>query len=104
MQGIIRNPNVMWREELDAMNLAQSGLENGADVGDVGTAVLFSGGAMLSINILGTEIWKLCDGRSIDAIVSALMEQFDVEQDVLQEDVRAFIDELTKKGFVTNAE
>jgi len=100
----MRNPDVMWREELDAMTEAQNGLDRGDDVGDIGTAVLFSGGAMLSINFLGTEIWKLCDGRSMDGIVSALLEQFDVEQDVLHEDVQSFIDELTKKGFVTNAE
>ncbi|MSN24647.1 MAG: GeoRSP system PqqD family peptide chaperone [Geobacter sp.] len=104
MQGIMRNPVVMWREELDAMTEAQNGLDRGDDVGDIGTAVLFSGGAMLSINFLGTEIWKLCDGRSMDEIVSALLEQFDVERDVLREDVQSFIDELTKKGFVTNAE
>ncbi len=100
----MRNPVVMWREELDAMTEAQNGLDRGDDVGDIGTAVLFSGGAMLSINFLGTEIWKLCDGRSMDEIVSALLEQFDVERDVLREDVQSFIDELTKKGFVTNAE
>lgn len=94
----------MWREELDAMNMARNGLENRDDVGDIGTAVLFSGGTMLSINLLGTEIWKLCDGRSMDGIVSELMETFDVEQDVLQKDVQAFIDELTKKGFINNAE
>ena len=104
MHGITRNPDVMWREELDAMLEAQNGLERGDDVGDVGTAVLFSGGAMLSINFLGTEIWKLCDGRDIDGIVAELLEQFDVEQDVLRADVQAFLGELIKKGFVTNAE
>lgn len=99
----MRNPDVMWREELDAMLEAQNGLEHGDDIGEIGTAVLFSGGAMLSINFLGTEIWKLCDGRDIDGIVTELLEQFDVEQDVLRTDVQTFLDELIKKGFVTNA-
>ncbi len=103
MHGIMRNPDVMWREELDAMLEAQNGLEHGDDIGEIGTAVLFSGGAMLSINFLGTEIWKLCDGRDIDGIVAELLEQFDVEQDVLRTDVQTFLDELIKKGFVTNA-
>lgn len=103
MHGIMRNPDVMWREEPDAMLEAQNGLEHGDDVGGIGTAVLFSGGAMLSINFLGTEIWKLCDGRDIDGIVAELLEQFDVEQDVLRTDVQTFLDELIKKGFVTNA-
>lgn len=104
MHGIQRNPNVMWREEIDALAEAQAGLDRGDDVGEVGTAVLFSGGAMLSINVLGTEIWKLCDGRSIDDIVAELLEQFDVEEDLLRGDVRAFLDDLTKKGFITYAE
>ena len=104
MHGIQRNPNVMWREEIDALAEAQAGLDRGDDVGEVGTAVLFSGGAMLSINVLGTEIWKLCDGRCIDDIVAELLEQFDVEEDLLRCDVRAFLDDLTKKGFITYAE
>ena len=104
MQKIMRNPDVMWREESDATLEAQNGLERGEDVGDIGTAVLFSGGAMLSINYLGTEIWKLCDGRDFDGIVAELLEQYDVEQEVLRTDVRSFLDELVKKGFVTNAD
>lgn len=104
MQRIQRNPNVMWREESDALAEVQSGLERGDDVGDLGTAVLFSGGAMLSINFLGTEIWKLCDGRGIDGIVAKLLEQFEVEEELLRSDVQAFLDDLTKKGFITYAE
>lgn len=94
----------MWREEVDALAEAQAGLDHGDDIGDLGTAVLFSGGAMLSINFLGTEIWKLCDGRSLDDIVAELLEQFDVEEELLRSDVLAFLDELGKKGFITYAE
>lgn len=104
MQAILRNPNVMWREEVDALAEVQAGLDSGEDVGEVGTAVLFSGGAMLSINFLGAEIWKLCDGRTFDAIVAVLLEQFDVEEDTLKNDVQSFLDDLTKKGFITYAE
>ena len=94
----------MWREEKDALDEALAGLDRGDDVGELGTAVLFSGGTMLSINVLGTEIWKLCDGRTIDDIVHELLEQFDVEEHVLRPDVQAFLDELTRKGFITHAE
>lgn len=104
MHGILRNPNVMWREEIDALADAQAGLDRGDNVEELGTAVLFSGGTMLSINLLGTEIWKLCDGRSSDAIVADLLELFDVEEKILRADVQAFLDDLTKKGFITNAE
>ena len=104
MQKIFRNPNVMWREEVDALAEAQAGLDRGDDVEELGTAVLFYGGTMLSINFLGTEIWKLCDGRGMDDIVNALLEQFDVEEDMLRSDVKAFLGDLSIKGFITNAE
>lgn len=96
-----RNPNVMWREEVDALAAAQAGIDRGDDIEELGTAVLFYGGAMLSINLLGTEVWKLCDGRSLDAIVLELFEQFDVPEEVLRTDVTAFIEDLLKKGFIT---
>jgi pyrroloquinoline quinone biosynthesis protein D len=97
---VFRNPEILWREEDDSRAEAADGLARGEDVTDVGTAVLFSDGVMLSLNILGTEIWKLCDGRSIDEIVSELTAQFDVEPAVLREDARVFLSELLEKGFI----
>lgn len=104
MNNIQRSPGVLWREENDALAAAQCGLERGDDVGEIGTAVLFSGGAMLSINFLGSEIWKMCDGRDCEAIVSALLEEFDVAENVLRADVHSFLCDLKQKGFITYAE
>jgi pyrroloquinoline quinone biosynthesis protein D len=101
MGKIQRNPNVMWREEDEVLADARESLDRGGDVGEMGTSVLFSGGTMLSLNFLGTEIWKICDGWSVDDIVTELLPQFEVEEDVLREDVRAFLDELAEKGFIT---
>jgi GeoRSP system PqqD family protein len=96
-----RNPDVMWREEDEALAEAQEALDRGEDVGEVGTSVLFCGGTMLSLNLLGTEVWKLCDGRSIDDVVAELLPQFDIEEEVLRTDVEAFLSELAEKGFIT---
>ena len=90
----------MWREEDEYKEQALEGLEKGDDVEDVGTSVLYSGGQMLSLNLLGTEIWKLCDGRTMDEIVSSLVESFEVEPEVLKNDVAAFVDELKEKKFI----
>lgn len=90
----------MWREEEEYKEQAIEGLETGDDVADVGTSVLYSGGKMLSLNLLGTEVWKLCEGRTLDEIVSVLVESFEVEEEVLKKDVTAFINELKEKGFV----
>lgn len=97
---VFRNPDILWREEDESSAEALEGLSRGDDVADVGTSVLFSDGVMLSLNILGTEIWKRCDGRAVDEIVSDLVTQFDVEQDVLREDAMAFLAELEQKGFI----
>ncbi|UFS70314.1 GeoRSP system PqqD family peptide chaperone [Geomonas sp. RF6] len=99
-----RNPDVLWREEDEPRDEALAGLERGEDVEDVGTALLFDDSSILSINVLGTEVWKLCDGRTLEEIVAALGEEFEVESEVLAEDVSAFLAELAQKGFVRHAE
>ena len=101
MPKIHRNPDVMWREEDEALAGAREALDRGDDIGEMGTSVLFSGGTMLSLNFLGTEIWKLCDGRSAADIATELLPQFEVEEDMLRADVQAFLDELAEKGFIT---
>jgi GeoRSP system PqqD family protein len=55
---------------------------------------------MLSLNILGTEIWKRCDGKNIDEIVSELVEIFEVEHEELKKDATAFINELKEKDYL----
>jgi pyrroloquinoline quinone biosynthesis protein D len=97
---IFRNPEILWREEDDSKAEAYHGLEQGEDVSEMGTSVLFSDGIMLSLNVLGTEIWKRCDGRDVESIVSDLTLQFDVEPDVLRKDALIFLDELAEKGFI----
>jgi pyrroloquinoline quinone biosynthesis protein D len=98
---IRRNPDVMWREEAEALAEAQAALDRGDDAGEIGTSLLFCGGTMLVLNLLGTEIWQVCDGRSIDDIVAVLLPQIEVEEETLRTDVRAFLDELAEKGFIT---
>jgi pyrroloquinoline quinone biosynthesis protein D len=101
MGMVQRNPDAMWREEDEALADAQEALARGEDVGEMGTSVLFCGGTMLSLNLLGTEVWKLCDGRNVAGIVAELLPQFEVEEDMIREDVEAFLAELAEKGFIT---
>jgi pyrroloquinoline quinone biosynthesis protein D len=101
MRKIRRNRDAQWREEVDALAEAREALDRGDDAGELGTSTLFSRGNILSLNVLGTEIWKLCNDRSVADIVAELLPRFEVEEDVLRADVLAFIDELAGKGFVT---
>ncbi len=100
MQGIHRNPDVLWREEDEQRDQAQTALEQGGDAGDIATSLLFKDGVMLSLNILGTEIWKLCDGRTSEEIVAELLSCFEVDEDELRTDVTGFLNELKEKGFI----
>ncbi len=104
MEKIHRNPNVMWREEEEVLAEAREALDRGEDAGGMGTAVLFSGGTMLSVNILGGEIWKTCEHRSVDEIVAELLPRFEVDEETLRHDVRTFLDELAEKGVITYEE
>lgn len=100
MSKIFRNPDVMWREEDESREQANEALEKGENAEDIGTSLLFSDGMMVTLNVLGTEIWKMCDGRDVEEIVAELLTQFDVEADVLENDVAGFLEELAGKGFI----
>ena len=97
---VVRNPDILWREEDESRAAALEGMAKGDDVTDVGTSVLFSDGIMLSLNVLGTEIWKQCDGKTVEEIVSALLARFDVAPEVLRADAMVFLTELAEKGFI----
>jgi pyrroloquinoline quinone biosynthesis protein D len=101
MKKISRNPDVLWREEDSAAAEAAAMLEQGDDAGEIGTAILFSDGTMVTLNILGTEIWKRCEGKSEEELVAELLDEFDVEPDVLRQDVSEFLAELAERKFIT---
>ena len=100
MPRVFRNPEVMWREEDQLREQVYEGLERGEDVENTGTSILYADNTIISLNILGTEIWKRCDGLTIEEIVSALIEQFDVDRAVLREDVIKFLSEIREKGLI----
>ncbi len=97
---IYRNPDAKWREEDKYREQAYEGLSNGKDVSDIGTSIVLHSGKMHSFNLLGTEIWKLCDGRTVEEIVAELKEKFEVDEATLQRDVVAFLEHLKKEGLV----
>jgi GeoRSP system PqqD family protein len=101
MQRIQRNPDILWREEDEALEEATALLESGGEAAEIGTAILFSDGTMVTLNLLGTEIWKRCDGLTEDEIVAQLLEEFEVEADILRHDVSAFLNELAEKRYIS---
>jgi len=97
---LYKNPDAQWREEDTYREQAFKGLDTGENVEEIGTSIILCSGKMHSLNILGTEIWKLCDGKTRDEIVSGLMERFDVEEQVLREDVGEFLDHMKAEGLI----
>lgn len=100
MPRIERNPDILWREEEEAAKEAAELLAKGEDAAEIGTAILFADGTMVTLNILGTRIWKICDGLTEEEIIDSLLQEFDVEEPVLKTDVAAFLHELAEKRYI----
>ena len=100
MGKLYRNPDAMWREEDVQKEEALEGLSKGEDVSGLGTSIIMLGGNMHSLNLLGTEIWKLCEGKTLDELVSALETDFEVETSILEQDVKNFVDSLKGLGLL----
>lgn len=100
MPKVYRNPKVMWREEDQMKEQVYEGLDKGEDVENMGTSILYSDNIIVTLNILGSEIWKKCNGTTIEEIVTELTEQFDVDPTVLKDDVIKFLYDLEKKGLI----
>ena len=101
MKRIVRNPDILWREEDEAVQEASALLEQGGEAGEIGTAILFADGTMVTLNLLGTEIWKRCEGLTEEELVTQLLEEFEVEADILRHDVSAFLQELAEKRYIS---
>jgi len=99
-----RRPGLPWREEPDAARDALAALEAGRDAGGEGTLLVVERGRITELNLLGGEIWKLCDGaRDVGAVVDELLPRFDVGRDELARDVGEFIADLVARGWLVPA-
>ena len=99
-----RRPGLPWREEPDAARAALAALEAGEDAGGEGTLLIVERGRVTELNLLGAEVWKLCDGtRDAGAIVDALLPRFEVGREELAADVAAFLADLAARGWLERA-
>jgi len=99
-----RREGIAWREEPEAAREALAALESGRDAGGEGTLLIVERGRITELNLLGGEIWKLCDGtRDVAAIVGELLPRFEVDRAELTRDVVEFLEDLRSRGWVTPA-
>jgi len=107
VKKLIRNPDVTWRVESHREAHVREVLGDpsrrgeDAEAGNMGTMTLLAGGVMHQLNLLGGEIWKLCDG-SLDrqSLVRHLLNVFEVDEGTLRADAGAFIDDMVEKGLI----
>ena len=64
--------------------------------------VIHSGSMELSVlNPIGTRIWELVDGeRSVEGIINAIFEEFEVDLETATSDVMEFLGELLSRDLV----
>lgn len=80
-----RNPDALWRIE-----------HPGAD-GDGPAALIHLDTDIVTINGVGLDVWRLCDGATLDEIVDRLVDEYDVDRQTLAEDVASFLGELEER-------
>lgn len=98
-----RNSSIVWRHEAKREEELLAAQEQGEDISEGGTVILIHQGTMHQLNLLGGEIWQLCDGeRSLDQIIAELAADYEVERSVLEEDVRVFVTDLTQRGWLNH--
>jgi hypothetical protein len=66
----------------------------------VGEAVKNFNG-IINLNETGAFLWKqLQEGATEEQLKAAMLEEYDVQEDVAQNDIKAFIDKLNEKGLL----
>lgn len=101
MNCLRRNPDIVWRHEKKREQDILKALEAGEDVSDHGSVILIISGMMHQLNLVGGAIWALCDGtRTLEQVVAAMADEFDVSRDVLREDVAEFVSDLLERGWL----
>lgn len=96
-----RRQGIAWRDEEEAAREAQAALAEGRDAGEDGTLILVDSGQVFELNLLGAEIWKLCDGRrTAGEVVDDLLLRYEVERRELCGDVEAFLDDMVERGWM----
>jgi hypothetical protein len=56
----------------------------------------------LSVNEVGSLVWGLlAEGADVDLLRAAVLDAFDVTPDQAEQDIRAFLGELERRGLTT---
>jgi hypothetical protein len=74
-------------------------------VDEEGILVNLESGFYFSLNPVALFIWNLCDGENtVGRILDGIVEGFDVDRDVAQRDLEAFLGQLQAEGLIEGLE
>jgi GeoRSP system PqqD family protein len=59
-------------------------------------------GRLSTLNSVAARCWELADGRTFSALIDQLLNEFEVERNALERDVRTFLDELHQRGLLAD--
>ena len=63
--------------------------------------LLISSGNFIELNKTGSTVWKfLAEGKTVDGIVSAMLETYNVAREELVSDVNAYIGQMVSRGLL----
>jgi pyrroloquinoline quinone biosynthesis protein D len=100
---LIRNPDIVWRVEKRREEAIRQAAEAGEDVSDRGTVILMISGMMHQLNLVGGEVWTLCDGsRTDDELIDLLAKEYQVAREELAGDVAEFVNDLLERGWLSH--
>ncbi len=54
------------------------------------------------LNGVGSFVWRICDGRTIDEVATMVAEQYGVRLETIRADVVAFVGDLAARGMIGN--
>lgn len=80
---VLRHPNIAWRGFERELALLDPAI-----------------GRLSTLNEVAGRCWELADGRSFEALVAQLLNEFEVERNELESDVRTFLDQLDQRGLL----
>ncbi len=63
------------------------------------TTLAFKG--LITVNEVGAALWKMLQSeKSLDELVKAILDEYDVEESVAREDIQEFLETLGKNGIL----
>lgn len=100
MKKIRRNPEIVWRTEVDEKELLARA-ENGEDISECPVITLVIADMIHQLNYVAGKIWMLADGTvGENEISSEILKNFDVDEEILKKDVEFFLNQLLKNGWL----